>query len=671
MLKNKFSLLFTLLIISLLAGLVSCSDTSILSSVQEKTTYIEVKSLSEGEIVTPDNNKELSVSITYVETETKPTPKSLKVILENLKNGDTRESLMEAPPLNEEIPIELGELENGEYRLTLQFIKDGEVISEKQIIFFYTKEEYKIIGIQSYPPVIFPDSSFTLTADLEIPENTNPFIRWSENGKILKIGYLNEGLNSIEINAPEKPGVYSIKVELFPYGPPIGKTDFSFASTVTFTSEIYVSPKQPVNSFYSAIFFTESPFDYGIAAKKEKTESESNTQNINEENPRTEKIQPIGKPEEIKINNTATYLLKRGDGFKIDYPILPTRPSGSIEPFTLSLDIQLNSIDKNSNIILLQNSDNKQEIFRIYIDQNGSINATLRLNDEILLTIPSNITEIPIDERINIAFSMLPTEEKIITLWFLNGYQVSKSEFKVESPNIPDINVNTIIGGENGFIGSIFSLKVYCRDNQNREEINPNILNNFLENKYGEGILFCNGFDGQRIETKENDNAEEIVNCSIDPGYLIIEKKGEYNTSDFKIPEGKTEITIGYPKNSGIDKIRTGKIVIKLLSKQGKDKTLLETDNGENLILPKSGTEELQKNNFVNGNRVIITLVKDKAADKDDSYVLFLQKGDNLIELINELNESDRLQIQIKNQEDTSIPIDYITVINESTSLKD
>ncbi len=680
--KKKFIFLLTITI--LLGFVVSCNDTSILSSIQNNSTYIEVKSLDNGEVLT--KSKEITFSIVYPETTDQNEHNSLNIILENLTTGDKKESSIDSPTLNQDIQLDLGSLESGEYLLTIQFLTNGEVKTETKTTFFYVTGDYKIEGIQSFPPIIFPNTEITLSADLNIPENSNPFIRWSEDGKIIQKGYLNEGLASIKLKAPEKPGVYSVKLELFPFGP-IGDNDFSFSSSITSNSEIYVSPEQPVNAYYSVIFFTNPPFDYGVAPKNniQTTSIAQNKENTDySQNTLASKIQLIGNPKEIKLEGTEGYTLQNGDGFNFNYSLLPVDLSGKIAPFTLSLEILFDNLSEKENILTLVNQKG-DVLFRIGTDAKGQLNASFLNDKSETVNIPSGLEEIPIGKKLNLTLSFLPQNGDVKTLWFLNGYQTAKGEYSDTPISIStSAQLETIIGGNLGFKGSIFSVKVYYKDTNNNETINPDILRDFLDSEYGDKLIFCDGFDGEKITDAERTGGANFSNAYVDPGYLVIEQTGEYKTPYFEIPEGTTKLTIGYPENNSSHEsnsnendsktsVITGKITIMAKDPTASESAItLFTIDKNTLVLPSdiieannlTDTDIIDQFKPLNHNRVTLELVKEKSSEREKSYTLRLQLGENKSILLSDnFQEKEQLQLQIENTSKEQIAIDYITII--------
>ena len=78
----------------------------------------------------------------------------------------------------------------------------GEVSQKKSANFFVATGSWKIAGIKSYPPVIGSSGKVLLKADLQYPDGSDPWLRWSYKGKVIQKGALSQGLGKDPLDGP-------------------------------------------------------------------------------------------------------------------------------------------------------------------------------------------------------------------------------------------------------------------------------------------------------------------------------------------------------------------------------------------------------------------------------------------------------------------------------------
>ena len=640
-----------ILFINLVVIVSSCGDSPLFSTLQDSTPAIDIKTISDGQVLSPDKN--LSLQIINSSSDEKDI--SLEITLKDVNANIISTSTIDSPGLNEDITLELPRLSDGEYTIIFKVIKNGETVSEKTRTFFYITGIYQILGIQSDPPVISPNTEVKLKADLNIPDNSNPFLRWSQNGKVIASGTVSEGRDSIEWETPKKEGVYSIKVELFPAAPPAADNDYTFASSIYLSSEMYVTAPLNKSSYYSAMYFNNTPEELGMVKTALGTFSGSgNAQDFT--------ITPIGSPNPDRHLFTAGYSLSSGEGFFADYSIIPAE-NGRIEPFTLSLDFALSALPEHGvkGSILSVNDGQGSPFFQLQVNDSSELEASFRTADSTLITLNSGFKIEPSGEITKVSLSVFPSDNSTEIIWFKNGFQ-KKSE--TTDINYTGLNANavTIVGGQDSFTGSIYKLTVFYRDEGGNSTIDPDILNDELTNTYKENLIFADGFDGRYLNSDITVNGEWQINS----GFLILKQSAQIETEPIKLDTGSYRFTIALSPESksmnngdeeslkkrkiSIIDTSTGNEIFAILTsgavvfpEQDSPVTLNETDS-TNL----SFTLQYSKK-----NGSISLLNKD--LNKDNSG-----KESNLL-----LENSGEASISLKivNPEKDDLSIDYITVI--------
>ncbi len=504
----------------------SCTKLSMFSPPIEPSQEIEVKSLAGGGILCPGESVTFIIHTLQEDEESL----NLEIFLTNTSGESVWSTNISSPLINEELELILPDLENGQYTLEFLVSLETGTTIEKKIDFFYTTGEYGITGITSYPPSTFPGSQTLLKADIVAPEDSDPFIRWTQDNTVLAKGLLSDGLTEVTWSAPQKEGVYSIQVELFPIPPLVG-SDYDFYSAISMSASIYVSTKQnlsendliPEEYYYSLFHFNGAIQDSGEQASLSGTKDSSG------------EVELIGNPQFVSEGDHYGYRLSGSSGIKYSRIILPVK-KGILKPFTLTLALILE--ERNAgNIVSSVSSDNN---FAFFLKLNNEVEpvASFRSGSEGKeIYYQSGIRINPGKENL-ISLSVLPLEKKITVRWFYNGLPSASSVQNIRLGNLSDTG-STLIGGEKGFNGVITELGVFFRDEKKRETIDPSIYRRSMEKKYGRNLVFADGFDGQYLSNNlilENEGSLKAGSFQISPGSSLVLPSFEV-TSDETVVE--------------------------------------------------------------------------------------------------------------------------------------
>ena len=319
----KYSLFSILIILIVIGVYLGCSDFYSYEPIR-----IDMLSLENGD--TLKNNDDVYFKIVVDEGEN--SPQTLIIDLIDSDGKIMASDTLNSPEINTEIVLNdlinnTLDLAYGEYSLVFTIRSEQEIIAQDEWVFFYVDESYKINGVWSYPWLLEPKDKALLIADLKIPSSLDPYIRWSQDGVIIAKGLLSDGLDQILWETPPKEGVYSIRVEFFPFAP-TRVLDYDFSSKTTMTAEVYVSssPKNTAeknkdkNVFYTLfdMYLQSTEFSDDISSSLSQTQ--------------------VTKPKIVLNKDIIGFQLDGKSGFVCNNLIIPTK-NNTIQSFNILLGI--------------------------------------------------------------------------------------------------------------------------------------------------------------------------------------------------------------------------------------------------------------------------------------------------------------------------------------------
>jgi hypothetical protein len=444
---------------------------------------LQITSAPDGQIFAP--GKSLPLMITAQDA-TKSRDAEIDVTLAT-PAGESLWHSRTAAALNEQSPITLpAGLTAGQYRLDLVLYSAGEVVQKKSTAFFVAGEGWKITGIRSFPPVITSAATVMLKTELQIPDGSNPYLRWSWKGKVIQKGMLSEGLGQILWDVPGESGVYTITVELFPSAPLAG-SDFPFTSSLSLSTDIVVSggPEPaargrlgPASSFTSLLRLQASLADSGAGAKKTGRE----------------KAQPIGSPEVVSLENGFGYRLDGSTGIRIPWLAIPV-DAGNLRPFTVSVGVSFDEIGGANNIVAAAASDGSFSLVISMNPQTSAPQAQISSPGAAPLLIPWNAPVLRAKERVLLSLSIVPQPSELAAQCFVDGVQVSSLTARYSFAGMKQEGGITI-GGEHGFKGVVDEFGVYAQDAAGRPSTDPDLYSRAQAGTYGARLVLADGFDG-------------------------------------------------------------------------------------------------------------------------------------------------------------------------------
>jgi hypothetical protein len=478
---GRFIKTFSFVILAVLL-IVSCSDLAMFTPPVEKSAGIKVLSLSDGDFLRGGD----SVDFMIKSEEQSSDPEVLEITLNAQSGENVWEEQIQSPLTDEKLELILPELDSGLYTIKFSVRSEDGAVEEKQLSFFYVSGQYDILGISSYPPTITAGYETVLAGEFVYPAGSDPYLRWTQDGKVLARGRVSAARDRIAWSAPEEEGVYSIKVELFPFPPPAG-TDFPFASSVALTARLYVSSKSfmtedelvPEGSYYSLFHLNGSLEDRGARVPQGQTREARLT----------------GGARLTDQNGTMGYDLSGDGGIVYPYSVLPLA-DGRLQPCTLTMKIVSNGENAGKNLLAITSADEAFS-FRLSFDKEEQLQATLEHRGNRVL-MSSNIGGLETGRIHRLDLSLIPGESDLQALWFHDGLQSSFESSAAAPAGLP-AEAQTVLGGEGGFDGIVTELGVYYRDERGRPAVNPEIYREVMKRKYGRLLVLAEGFEGMYL----------------------------------------------------------------------------------------------------------------------------------------------------------------------------
>ncbi len=528
-----------LILFSLSLSLVACGDSSLLMTLSDSENAVIIKtSISNGEILDPDSDETIDISLEYDETLVIPVKLEITFLdKQGLAIGEPQ--IIEGDALNEALPsISLSSPSESQYSVRFRvFDNDDIVIKDEMVSFFYSRETLSIRGLTPFPNVFEPGGLGLIFFDAD--GSGDSWVRWSIDNEIIEEGYFKEYTDGFIWKAPLLAGVYGLKMELFPVEPLYTKNGtFPFTSPLRSELEVFVtdvseqdpSDLYPPESYSTLIHFKGNIVDLGT--------------NINT-------ITSVGSLQIKREGDKLGYYLKEDTGYSIDGNILPMS-SNILMPFSVTFSYCLDY--SQGDAYFLNIKDDNNPIFSIKTNSSGVLISELFQSGTNI----SSISGISPEKYNEVTLSVLPDEGSIAFLWYGDGILISSGIFDY-IPTIPNGNYKSIIGVENGFEGLLDEFGIYYVDEKGQNNVDNNIFQRKVERKYNpDKIIAAFGFDGLYFDDINNlslpvslgsavldfDSSFQFLETDLNFSYLYLD-------IDFEVISDVTEIQISFSEMSG------------------------------------------------------------------------------------------------------------------------
>ena len=478
--------------------LASCSEGGLLTPLSTQSSQITIGSVASGTMVSNGDQIPISVKLNSSQS----TPSDLKVELLSPSGDVVQTADIKNVDFSAPLPsIQLSELKDGAYtmRLTLLGV-NGDVLAQQKVNIFYVNGNYSLDGITSYPPTMSPGATGLIVARVTAPQGANPYLRWSMGDKLIANGYLSDGYDKIQWNAPSATGVYSIKVEMFPYGPPPGGS-FDFTSPYVMKVEVFVTNAEragrnelgPKDSYFALYHF------------------EGNLKDSAAHLPSVD-LTPLGDPT-LSVNGSVFgYQLNGSSGFKASSFLLPLGADGLLAPASITMRVRLDKDQPNRQFFRAETADGS---FSLDIETDGQGRLTATVNG----TAEARGVVVPTGDVSTITLSLVPVNGSLELLWFVNGNLALSDTLPID-PKVGSPEGTSVIGGSKGFTGLIDEFGVYYQDSQKRASTDPEVYRRAMGEEYGSNLVFAEGFDGiylpSDLSYDGNVKRDQLINGLLD-----------------------------------------------------------------------------------------------------------------------------------------------------------
>ncbi len=529
--------------VGLAAGVLlgACGSSSFLNPDVEPE--ISIKSASNGQTVAADQPIVFAVTGGH-----SPEPDRVVVSIASADGTGASETAIDAPDLNRDLSVDLGSLAGhaGQYRARFSLISGGTVIQEKSLVFFIGLAGTSINGIESRPSLIYTGSSVELSVELAAAEGSDPFLRWTENGKPFGGGLASKGGARVSWKAPQDPGVYSIGVELFPVAPAEG-LGFRYSSSIRTSTELYVSPlKQGRSLGPAASYWMLYDLDGSLAdAARGGVDAEA-----------------VGTVEPAASGDNLGYSLVAPSGLRIGRSIIPDA-GPQLQGLTVSIGLTLAETRPGARVLV---SGAGQRTITVSIASDGSPLALFH-SESRDLTAHSGLAPLLSGERHEIDLTLMRTAAGIAAIWFLDGEPGSVTQLGKDAQLPAAGTGETSIGGPGGISGVVDELGVFYRDADGRPGPDPDVYLRAMSLRHGDALLVADGFDGGQLKTTWHVEGT----ASVDLGKLLL------------APGSSLEI--------GLQKPAGGEIVLETVA----DRPLAAVWQGRTLRLTAAGSQAAEE----------------------------------------------------------------------------
>jgi hypothetical protein len=416
----------------------------------------------------------------------------------------------------------------GYYKIVLTLHSATADLTTTSIPVFVVKDAsaYSIRSITSTPPAVSSGQPCFLSADILAPDGSNPYLRWSVGKTVIGEASLADGGDQISWTVPEKTGMYSVTLELFPVS---ASSSFSFTSAVSQTVKVAVDQGAssvaasatelgPESSYYALFHFSKDLQDIGIRSRSATVSSVSSQKSV----------KPVLRsfPEGIGFGYEFT------GSFGVDGSdfLLPIE-NGALAPFTVVIRAYFR---QNTTSASLLTTSNDGFTFSIIADSAGGLAAAFVSGDTSITSSAGTYLR----GAHEAAITVLPSgtgsirRETMDILWFVDGQLVHVDREKTGFTGMTKGQASYRIGGIGEYQGILDELGIYTRNDAGISTSLP-FFQRESAKKYRNTLLYAAGFDGVALDQGVAVSGE----ASLVTNGLSLGKGGTVTFPDLEIPE--------------------------------------------------------------------------------------------------------------------------------------
>lgn len=216
--------------------LTACGDS--LFSTLDDPREVELETVVSGAILRPGD--EISLQLIYGDDTVQPVT-SMSLELRNTDGSvvqalDYNATMLTASEL---APLALDDHPHGVYRLVVEVWRNGSELINTERQVFLTAEPPVITGMTIFPSRLSREASAVALAEITGNGSQRPYLRWSMAQRSVSEGYLADGFDRAVFPGGSATGAYTIRLEVFPWGPEEGvHTDLG--TTIVQTGDVIV-----------------------------------------------------------------------------------------------------------------------------------------------------------------------------------------------------------------------------------------------------------------------------------------------------------------------------------------------------------------------------------------------------------------------------------------------
>lgn len=489
---------------ALLLLLWSCGESSLLLGELDEPARVEVRSVSAGAVL--DGSAEIPLRIARDPVYTGDEAAVDRLLVELLDHEGTvlaeqrYDAVDEASDLP---PVALPGLEPGLYSLRTTYTDGEEVVSEQTVLFFVTDGTYRIVGLTSYPASSYPEANGLLRVSLDAPPDADPFLVWWLDDEVIESGYLSQTGRTVSVLSPEAPGVFPVRVEVYPVWPE--EADFrSVPAAASYSSELYVSDSptlattdfSPHRSYFALYHLRGTLRDEGARAAWFPSRDFDGI--------------PVGEPELAANNDVFGYALDGSSALRSDAAVWPVY-DGELSPVSISFRLLADSLDGEATLLSI--ATRTDDLATVVLDERGRMGLRLSMVDADIWS-DAPVVRTGVAELVTI--SIVPGAETGTVSFFSDGYLVSSFDAPgltlgaLDGPRVIDgadrwslLDGSTTLGAESdGFVGIVDEFGVFFRTAEDEPGTNAALFEQSMRSVYGDRLLYAASFDGEvELET--------------------------------------------------------------------------------------------------------------------------------------------------------------------------
>jgi hypothetical protein len=434
-------------------------------------------------------------------------------------------------------PVEVPELEPGTYGIEFHLYADGEETAVEKRTFFVAPDSYEIVGVSTFPASVYPGATGIAQVQVDVPEQADPYLRWSLEGTVVAEGSLSAGMDEVRIAAPSEEGVYSVQVELFPNAPRDDR-GFGFTSEVRQSSKLVVRQNielgakelSPEGSYYSLFHFMGNTRDSGARV------------GLHADAP--QEVSSFGEPRFDIRDKVFGYRLDGGSGIAVNDVIIPFR-AGRLTPFSLNLRVLPTDMSSEGTLFHTESADGAFSA-NLSLGVDGQLRLALAYRGA-RARVSSEPGLVEAREPADLSVGVIPEQSTLSVVWYRNGEQrgTSSASFEPgrgtgkdqqssgqdasggdsEAADWQRMAGRSTLGAESGgFVGLIDEFGVYFRDRSEQPNTDNELFRKAASEQYGNRLVYAQGFEGVSIPEElviRGDAAVSGSTLTLKPGTTV------------------------------------------------------------------------------------------------------------------------------------------------------